>query len=59
MTILQALRDLDIVWTPQTVSELFEFGPDAYTPGSRMPEQRVPSAADRQALIEFLQIAAR
>jgi cytochrome c len=55
----QALRDLDIVWTPRTVAELFEFGPEAYTPGSRMPEQRVPSAADRQALVEFLQQAAR
>jgi cytochrome c len=54
-----ALRDLDIVWTPQTVSELFEFGPETYTPGSRMPEQRIPSAADRQALIEFLQVASR
>lgn len=54
-----ALKGLDIVWTPQTVSELFEFGPDAYTPGSRMPEQRVPSAEDRAALIRFLEIAAR
>lgn len=54
-----ALLGLDIVWTPQTVSELFEFGPDAYTPGSRMPEQRVPSAADRAALIEFLETATR
>ncbi len=54
-----ALRDLDIVWTPQTVSELFEFGPAAYTPGSRMPEQKVPSAADRAALVEFLETATR
>ncbi|MDP5083977.1 MAG: c-type cytochrome [Yoonia sp.] len=55
----EALKDLDIVWTEQTISELFEFGPDAYTPGSRMPEQRVPSAADRQALIDFLKTVAR
>lgn len=54
-----ALLGLDIIWTPQTVSELFEFGPDAYTPGSRMPEQRVPSASDRAALIEFLETASR
>ena len=54
-----ALRGLDIVWTPQTVSELFEYGPDAYTPGSRMPEQRVPSAEDRAALIRFLETASR
>lgn len=50
-----ALRALDIVWTPQTVAELFEYGPEAYTPGSRMPEQRLPDPADRAALVEFLQ----
>jgi cytochrome c len=55
----RALRGLDIVWTPETVAELFEFGPEAYTPGSRMPEQRIPAAADRQALIEFLGTASR
>ncbi len=54
-----ALRDLDIVWTPRTVAELFEFGPDAYTPGSRMPDQRVADPADRQALVEFLERASR
>jgi len=54
-----ALRDLDIVWTPQTVAELFEVGPDIYTPGSRMPDQRVADPADRQALVEFLARASR
>ncbi|WP_445943801.1 c-type cytochrome [Roseicyclus sp.] len=54
-----ALRDLDIVWTPQTVAELFELGPDLYTPGSRMPDQRVADPADRQALVEFLDRASR
>lgn len=54
-----ALKDLDIVWTAQTISELFEFGPDTYTPGSRMPEQRIPSAQDRAALIAFLEAVAR
>lgn len=49
-----ALEALDIVWTPRTVAELFEHGPDAYTPGSRMPEQRIADAADRVALVEFL-----
>jgi cytochrome c len=51
----QALPALDIVWTPETVAALFEFGPEAFTPGSRMPEQRLPDPADRAALIEFLQ----
>ena len=30
-----ALRQLDIVWTPQTVAKLFEIGPMAYTPAPR------------------------
>lgn len=53
-----ALQALEIVWTPRTVSELFEFGPEAYTPGSRMPEQRISAPEDRQALVEFLERAA-
>jgi cytochrome c len=51
----QALRDMDIIWTPQTVSELFDHGPEAYTPGTRMPEQRITIAEDRAALMEFLE----
>lgn len=49
-----ALRALDFTWTPQTVAELFEHGPEAYTPGSRMPEQRLPDPDDRAALVDFL-----
>jgi len=49
-----ALRALDIIWNPQTVAELFEHGPEAYTPGSRMPEQRLTDPQDRAALTDFL-----
>jgi cytochrome c len=49
-----ALKHMDIVWTPETVSKLFEIGPNAYTPGTKMPEQRIGSAEDRKALTEFL-----
>ena len=49
-----ALKKLDIVWTPETVSKLFEIGPAAYTPGTKMPEQRV-GAEDRAALVKFLE----
>lgn len=49
-----ALQEMGIVWTPETVAELFEQGPSRYTPGTRMPEQRIVSAADRAALVEFL-----
>ena len=50
----EALKKLDIVWTPETVSKLFEVGPMEYTPGTKMPEQQIGSAEDRAALVEFL-----
>jgi cytochrome c len=53
----EALKKLDIVWTPETVSKLFEVGPNAYTPGTKMPEQTIGSADDRRALMEFLKKA--
>jgi cytochrome c len=49
-----ALKQLDIVWTPETLAKLFEVGPAAYTPGTKMPEQRIGSEADRKALTDFL-----
>jgi cytochrome c len=49
-----ALKKLDIVWTPETVAKLFEIGPAKYTPGTKMPEQRIGSEADRKALTDFL-----
>jgi cytochrome c len=54
-----ALKRLDIVWTPETVSKLFEIGPAAYTPGTKMPEQRIGSEQDRAALVQFLERATR
>ena len=54
-----ALKRLDIVWTPATVARLFEIGPMAYTPGTKMPEQKIGSAEDRKALVDFLAKAAR
>ncbi len=54
-----ALKKLDIVWTPQTVAKLFELGPASYTPGTKMPEQRIGSAEDRRALVEFLEKATK
>lgn len=49
-----ALKHMDIVWTPETVAKMFEIGPAAYTPGTKMPEQTVGSVDDRKALVEFL-----
>jgi cytochrome c len=54
-----ALKNLDIVWTPDTVARLFEMGPAAYTPGTKMPEQRIGSQADRKALTDFLMRATK
>ena len=53
------LKKLDIVWTPETVAKLFELGPATYTPGTKMPEQRINSAEDREALVRFLEKATR
>jgi cytochrome c len=50
----EPLKTMSIVWTPETVSKLFEVGPMAYTPGTKMPEQVIGSAEDRKALVEFL-----
>ena len=55
----EALKRLDIVWTPETVSRLFEVGPSAYTPGTKMPEQRIGSEQDRAALVQFLERATK
>jgi len=54
-----ALRGMDIVWTAETVAKLFELGPATFTPGTKMPEQRIGSAEDRAALVQFLQRATK
>jgi cytochrome c len=54
----EALKHLDIVWTPETLAKLFEIGPAKYTPGTKMPEQHV-GPEDREALIKFLQRATK
>ncbi len=55
----EPLKRLDIVWTPETISKLFEIGPTAYTPGTKMPEQRIGSEQDRAALMRFLERATK
>jgi cytochrome c len=50
----EALKHMNIVWTPETVAKMFEVGPMTYTPGTKMPEQKIGSPEDRQALVEFL-----
>ncbi len=48
------LAGSDIVWTGETLSALFDLGPEHYVPGSNMPMQRIVSDGDRTDLIEFL-----
>ncbi len=56
-TYSRALSRSDIIWTEETVARLFEQGPDSFTPGSKMPLQRLPDPAERAALIAFLKTA--
>ena len=51
-----ALQHSDVVWTPETLSRLFEIGPDVMLPGTKMPLQKLPRREDRDALIEFLKV---
>ena len=54
-----AMRGMDIEWNGTTIAALFEHGPDNYTPGSKMPMQRIVDPADRDALVAFLREATR
>jgi cytochrome c len=53
----EALRAADIVWTEETVEKLFELGPEIYTPGSKMPLQRMTDDNQREALVAYLKEA--
>jgi cytochrome c len=55
----EALKHMDIVWTQETVAKMFKVGPMVYTPGTKMPEQKIGSPEDRKALVEFLERATR
>jgi cytochrome c len=55
----KALKHLDIVWAPETAARLFEIGPAQYTPGTKMPEQRIGAPEDRDALVKFLERATK
>lgn len=50
----EALEKSDLVWTEDTVDELFAIGPNHLLPGTKMPLQRMPDRQDRADLIAFL-----
>lgn len=48
------LQNSAIIWSETTINALFDVGPDAYIPGTKMPMQRIQDPMDRQDLIAFL-----
>jgi cytochrome c len=54
-----ALVGRDIIWSRETVARLFEIGPNAMLPGTKMPEQIVGNAVEREALVDFIEKATR
>ncbi len=55
----QTLAGSKIVWTEETVNQLFDEGPDHYIPGSKMPMQVIADAEDRLDLIDYLRQATK
>jgi len=49
----------DLIWTDETIDELFAIGPDHLLPGTKMPLQRMPDDQDRADLIAFLKQATK
>ncbi len=52
-----ALLKSTIIWTEETISWLFEAGPEIVTPGTKMPIQKIKRNQDRLDLINFLKDA--
>ncbi len=50
----EALDGSDLVWSDQTIDDLFDIGPEHYIPGTKMPMQRITGARDRADLIDYL-----
>jgi cytochrome c len=53
----EALSEATIIWSAETIDRLFDLGPDHYTPGTKMPMQRITGAEDRADLIAYLREA--
>lgn len=49
-----AVAESGIIWTAETIDQLFDLGPAHFIPGTKMPMQRIALAQDRRDLIEFL-----
>ncbi len=56
-TYSETLNGSEIVWSPETINDLFDQGPDHYIPGTKMPMQRIAQQSDRDDLIDYLRVA--
>ena len=54
----ETLTGSDIVWTEETIDQLFLDGPDHFIPGSKMPMQVIAKPEDRTDLVKYLKAAA-
>ncbi len=52
-----ALKNADIVWNEKTLGLLFGLGPNHYTPGTKMPLQKIGDKKTLKALIAYLKVA--
>lgn len=52
-----ALKNADIVWGEETLGLLFGLGPNHYTPGTKMPLQKITDQKTLKALIAYLKVA--
>ena len=52
-----ALKNADIIWNEETIGLLFGLGPNHYTPGTKMPIQKIDDPKTLKALIAYLKFA--
>ena len=52
-----ALLNADIIWNEKTLGLLFGLGPDHYTPGTKMPLQKIEDPEMLKELIAYLKVA--
>jgi cytochrome c len=53
----ETLNGSDIIWSAETIDQLFLDGPDHFIPGTKMPMQRIVRSEDRLDLIHYLKAA--
>jgi cytochrome c len=50
----EALRQSTVIWSPDTLAELFRRGPNHYLPGTKMPVQKITDEKSLASLIDYL-----